>query len=93
MSSYLVESFLPRDRAADLTDLVEATRTACHRLSLDGVSVSHVRSTYVPDDEVWLLFFEASSEAAVARALEAAQVTHDRIVETRDSGAQGEAGS
>ena len=82
MPSYLVEGFLPRSRAAELTDAVARVRRAAEALSAEGTPVRHVRSSFLPADELFLHVLEAESAEAVREATRRADVTPERIVES-----------
>jgi hypothetical protein len=74
MRAYIVESY-----AAD-ADAVDAEQRA--RLAAEvGTGVRYIRTTYLPGDETVLHAFQADSGAALQRAVDAAQLSYDRIVE------------
>lgn len=82
MPSYLVEGFLPRSRAAELNAAVARVRRAAAALSAEGTPVRHVRSSFLPADELFLHVLEADSIDAVREATRRADVTPERIVES-----------
>ena len=82
MPEYLVECYLAR--RADLADVVARARRAAAAVSRRGTAVRHVRATFLPDDEVCLHVFSASSLDAVQAAAMRAALDADRIVEARE---------
>lgn len=74
--SYLVESY-----AANHGDAVDAARERARLAATLGIGVQHVRTTFLPADEVVLHMFEARSAEALRRAVALAGLDHDRIVE------------
>jgi hypothetical protein len=83
---YLLEAYLPDGEAAR-NDLSErATAVARH-----GADVRHVRTTFVPDDQVVLLVFEAPSAGALRRAGERAGLRYERLAEAYEDGTAGAA--
>ena len=73
MAIYVVETFLSRERAADLE--LQAARLR------EAFSVRHLASYFLPDEETTLHVVQATSPDAVREALERAGVFADRIVE------------
>lgn len=73
MPLYLVERYLPGLTADDLRAQVERER------GLSGLS--HLRTTYLPDDELCFTLVEAPSRGAVSQANELAEMTYERISE------------
>jgi hypothetical protein len=74
--SYLVEAYLPDSPAA----LADARSLARRAADSDG-DVRHVRTTFLPGDEVVLHMFEAPSDDAVRRAAGRVDLRCERIVE------------
>ena len=72
MATYVVETFLSRERAADFESLTARLREA--------FPVRHVASYFIPDDETTLHVVHATSPDAVREALERVGLTADRIV-------------
>jgi len=90
---YLAEIFKPRRVVAGQSAEVERVRQAAERLSLAGVSVRHVRSLYIADEETALHLFEAEDQTAVEQALRDAGLEADRIgpvIEMADGGGEGQ---
>ena len=81
MPSYLIESYLPRSRSAELPAVVERLRTATDSLTAEGAPVRHLRSTFVPGDELCLHLFEAESAATVGEASRRAAIEPARVVQ------------
>ena len=81
MPSYLVESYLARGRAGEVRELARRAREAADALACSGKDVTYLRSSFVPEDEVCLHWFEAPSAALVDEATQRAALVCDRIVE------------
>ena len=81
MPSYLIESYLPRSRAGELGAVVEGLRRATESLSAEGTRVLHLRSTFVPSDELCLHLLEAESAAMVGEASRRAAIEPARVVQ------------
>jgi hypothetical protein len=81
MPTYLVEGYLPRSRAAELTESVARVRGAARGLTAEGVPVRHVRSSFLPADELFLHLLEAPSAEAAGELTKRAGISPDRIVE------------
>jgi hypothetical protein len=79
--TYLAESHLPRIRRGDLPDAASRVRRAAEELASEGQPVRHLHTTFVPEDEVCLHVFEATSVAAVGEVMRRAALAADRIVE------------
>jgi len=78
MPRYLVESYATPRQAAEV-------ELALRGLAEQGSVVRHVRSTFVPQDEICFHFVEAPSLQAVHDALLQAAIAYDRIVEGIES--------
>lgn len=76
---------MPGSSEAEFSDLVERLSKAAHALSQDGMRVRYLRSTYVPEDETYFHFVEASTAAVVERFARRAELTFDRILEARNA--------
>jgi hypothetical protein len=81
MPTYLIEGFLPRSRAAELSDAVAAVRRAAEELTAEGLRVRHVRSSFLPADELFLHLLEAPSAEAAGEATRRAGIAPERIAE------------
>jgi hypothetical protein len=81
MPSYLIESYLPRSRSAELPAVVDRLRRATDSLTAEGAPVRHLRSTFVPGDELCLHLFEAESAATVGEASRRAAIEPARVVQ------------
>ena len=75
MPRYLVEAYVADSPSAYADVCEQAGRAA----ALGGVR--HVRTTFLPSDEVALHVFEAPSAAALRRAGSIAALQYERIVE------------
>jgi hypothetical protein len=91
--NYLAESYLPRARQPALPQVLRDARRAAETLTEDGTPVRHVRSTYLPDDELCLYVFEAESKEAVFELSARAAVDFDRVVEAVDDSVRSREGS
>jgi hypothetical protein len=81
MPSYLIESYLPRSRSSELRAVVDRLRRATDSLSAEGAPVRHLRSTFLPDDELCLHLLEAESVAMVSEASRRAAIEPARVVQ------------
>ena len=82
MPSYLVEGYFPRSRAEELTGLIAGLRAAADELTAEGMWVRHVRSSFLPADELFLHLVEAESAEAAGRLTERAGLAPERIAES-----------
>jgi hypothetical protein len=71
MAIYVVETFLSRERAAELEPMTARLRAA--------FSIKHLASYFIPDEETTLHVVEATSPDAVREALERVGLIADRI--------------
>jgi hypothetical protein len=81
MPSYLVDAYLPRSRSDELSDLIGRLRAAAEELTAEGTQVRHVRSSFLPADELFLHLMEAESAEAAGEASRRAGIPAERIVE------------
>ena len=79
MPSYLIEGYLPRSRADELYAAAARLRRAAEALSAEGVQVRHVRSSFIPSDELFLHVLEAESAEAAGHAATCAGISPERI--------------
>ena len=82
MPSYLIEGYLPRSRAAELSEAVARIREAAGELTAEGTPVRHVRSSFVPSDELFLHVVAAPSAEAAGEATRRAGIAPERIAES-----------
>jgi hypothetical protein len=78
--NYLVESYASRSGAA-LDEEVARVRRAARELAAEGVVLRHVRSTFVPEDEICFHVFEAESVAVIDEVGRRAGLAFERVVE------------
>jgi hypothetical protein len=78
---YLAQSYMPRIRRGELREAANRARRAAEALAADGASIRHLRTTFVPQDEMCLHVFEATSTRVVEEAMHRAALAADRIVE------------
>ena len=81
MPSYLLETYISRARADELTETAIRARDTALHLQAEGRGVRFVRSTFVPADELGFLTFEAESADVVGEVATRAAITFERIVE------------
>jgi hypothetical protein len=78
---YIAESYLSRTRRGDLDSLATHARDAAEALAGEGQDVAYVRSAFVPEDEVCLHWFTASSPALITAVARLAKLEFDRVIE------------
>ena len=84
MATFVVEMYLPRGRAGERTQLDYRARAAASSLSAEGIHVRHVRSVFMPEDEICMQFFEAPRSEAVVEVSRRAGLRYERIVEATE---------
>ena len=77
MPTYLVETFSPFAAAGEMA-------AALGRIGGGRARVRHVRSTFLPDDEICFHLFEGPSREAVCEALERAGIPYERMSEATE---------
>jgi hypothetical protein len=77
MPNYLLELYLPRDRALDPDELARGARHAADQ----GAGVRYVRSIVVPGEELCFHVFDAATAASVAEAGARLGMPFERVVE------------
>lgn len=80
MPSYIVEAYLP-----DSPDALADVRSRARRAAESDRGVRHVRTTFLPGDELVLHTFEAPSHDALRRAAERVDLRCERIVEALEA--------
>jgi hypothetical protein len=81
MPSYLIESYLPRSRCRELPAVVSRLQRATETLTAEGTDVRHLRSTFLPTDELCLHLIEAESAAMAGEASRRAAIEPARVVQ------------
>lgn len=81
MPSYLIESYLPHSRSGELPAVVSRLQRATETLTAEGTHVRHLRSTFLPTDELCLHLLEADSAATVGEASRRAAIEPARVVQ------------
>lgn len=81
MPSYIAESYLARTRGGELSSLAARARDAAQSLAEAGQEVAYLRSAFVPEDEVCLHWFIASTPALVTEFGRLAKLEFDRVIE------------
>jgi hypothetical protein len=89
MPSYLIESYLPRSRSGELPALVSRLRHATEALTAEGTRVRHLRSTFLPGDELCLHLLEAESATTVSEASRRAAIEPARVIQAESVAAPG----
>ena len=79
MPSYLIEGYLPRSRASELTEAAARLRRVAEDFTAEGIQVRHVRSSFLPTDELFLHVLEAESAEAAGDATKRAGIYPERI--------------
>jgi hypothetical protein len=79
--SYLAESYLARASRGEFPSLRARARDATRALAEEGQEVAYLRSAFVEEDEVCLLWFIAPSPAIVSKLGRLAKLEFDRVVE------------
>jgi hypothetical protein len=82
MATFVAEIYVPRGPGGERAALDGRVRAAAAALSAEGTSVRHLRSVFVPEDEMCLHFFEAPATDAVVAVSRRALFSYERIVET-----------
>lgn len=85
MPSFLVESFLSRADADARRDYARATAEAAEALTRAGTPIQVTASIYVPEDEICLIRFDATSASDVELVAERAGLRLLRVVEAMPS--------
>jgi hypothetical protein len=85
MPNYLLELYLPRDRALDPEELASGARRAAEQ----DAGVRYVRSMVLPDEELCFHVFDAVTAASVAEAGSRLGMPFERVVEMVEVGADG----
>jgi hypothetical protein len=80
MRSYIVETYVPRGRGAEVATARRA-REAARALAAAGRQIRFLRSTFLPSDELCFLVFEAESKTVVSEAAARAAIEFERIID------------
>lgn len=75
MPSFILETYVTRLSASGLDQLVERAKQAT-----TGTAVSHLRSYFVPEDDMCMHVFDGPSVAAVQAIADSAGLETERIV-------------
>jgi hypothetical protein len=81
MPSYIAESYLSRTRPGELESLATRARDAAQALASEGHDIAYLRSAFVPEDELCLHWFIASSPTLVTDLARLAKLEFDRVIE------------
>lgn len=83
MTAYLLELYVAKANEDKLAGGADRARAAAAAVTREGSRVTYLRSIFVPEDETWLLLYEADSAAAVREAAARAGLSFERIAEAR----------
>ena len=86
MPSYLVESYLPREKDS-LAQASEHARQAARLAAREGLGVRYVRTTFLKADETCFHVFDADSLEELESALRSVRLEADRIVTADETSA------
>ncbi len=78
----MIETYLPRGRAAELETAASSLRTVSARTAAELPPVRYLRSFFVPEDEMAFHVVEAPSLEATIELSRRAGLSAERIVET-----------
>ena len=81
MPSYLIECYFARSRSGELPAAVGRLRRAAEALTAEGTSVRHVRTTFLPSDELCFHLIQAESAAMAGEAGRRAAIEPARVVQ------------
>jgi hypothetical protein len=81
VATFIIETYLSRAGTGDLEDATVRLRTAIARVATADRQVRHIRSFYVPADEMAIHLVEAAALEDAVRLGAEAGLTPDRIVE------------
>ena len=76
MPKYLLEAYVP-----DSTSALGDARDSAERTATLGEGIRHVRTTFLPDDQLVQHVFEAPSAGVLRRAGTRADLRYERLVE------------
>jgi hypothetical protein len=88
--SYLVETYLARGRAGELTGRERRARSAAEELARERIRVRFERSIHLPEDEICFFLFDADSARDAALVAEHADLDPIRVVQAVPSGEEKE---
>jgi hypothetical protein len=86
--TYLVERYVPRAAAAQLTEIVSTAQAAAGQAGDSHGAIRCLAVTLVPGDDLCYCLFEAPTIEAIRHAHELAQIPCERIVEAFHATAQ-----
>jgi hypothetical protein len=84
MTVYMVERSLKGISMTDLGGAQKAAIAQARKMSEDGIPVSYLRSTFVPEDGRCMCLFEAGDAATVRKVNDEAGIPYDRVTEALD---------
>jgi hypothetical protein len=81
MPSYLIETFLGRDQAEEISEHERRARAAALKLARGGTGVRFDSGIHIPEDEVCFFLFDAPSRREAELVAARAELSATRIVE------------
>lgn len=81
MPTYLVERHLPGFTTDQLPVAAGAAKSTTDQMTLEGIPVRYLRSTFVPGEDKCYCLFDGPSPQVVQEANERAGLPFERIVE------------
>jgi hypothetical protein len=83
--SYIVETYLARGQAGELTARERRARSAAEELTRQKTRVRFEHSIHIPEDEMCFFVFDAASVRDAALAAQRAELDPIRVVEAAPS--------
>jgi Protein of unknown function (DUF4242) len=80
MAEFLLEIYVPRADHDAVTRGAQRARLAAQRHSGRGAAVRYVRSIFLPEEETWLVLYQAANADAVRAAARDADLHFERII-------------
>jgi hypothetical protein len=85
---YLVEAYVPRSQVQEAEAAGHRARAAAEQLSREGTAVRHVRTTFLPDDEMCFHVFDYGVGGDRPRGLPASGLGSPRIAPAVECGSE-----
>jgi hypothetical protein len=81
MRTYLIDSFMSRDRPQALRDAARCLRQVIGTLAAEGSAVVYLRTAFLPGDERCLHTLQADQATTVREATKRAGIAPERVIE------------